>query len=71
MENGAEGSKTKWATAGAQAVWQTAHPPLPTLPGALHASCEGHTMRDLLHIENMHCSTDPSQYNFYAPKIQP
>lgn len=67
VENGAEGSKTKGALAETQ--WHAAHSPLPTLPGALHTSCEVLTMTDLLYIENVHCSTDPSQNIFFAPKV--
>lgn len=52
-------------------LWHTALSPLPTLPDALHTSCEGHTMTDLLQIANMHCPTEPSQNDFFAPKMQP
>lgn len=28
-------------------------------------------MTDLLQIANMHCPTEPSQNDFFAPKMQP
>lgn len=71
VENDAEGSKTKWGRAETQAVAHTAYSPLPTLPGVPHTSYEVLTMTDLLHIENMYCSTDTSQNNFFASQIQP
>lgn len=52
-------------------LWHTAYSPLPTLPGVPHTSYEVLTMTDLLHIENMYCSTDTSQNNFFASQIQP